>query len=216
MKNIFQDIQEKPIFIIGQGPSAYELQENIHKFKNKDILWASLNRFQLIEDEILSLIDKKLDIVYCASNQRYKEERKSIQVFKNKEESLFITNSSSYVCFDDFHNNCHIYISDFGYGFSSIFAMLCALGKLQAKNIYLFGFDGGPIPVGNDVYFCQKKIDDNFEAREKSILKDTIMMNKIFVDYLEYIGVKDMKIINVNPYSIITCFEKYTMEQTLR
>ena len=51
------DIKNNAVFIIGQGTSAYELQDKITYFENNKIIWASLNRFSFIEEKILSKIN---------------------------------------------------------------------------------------------------------------------------------------------------------------
>lgn len=203
----------KPIAICLQGTSIEILQQKINLFKNKDWHWASLNKFQVIEDEILSKTNKKLDIVYCASDQRFKEEKNNIDNFMQKSNTLFITNSDINYRYLHKVYNTELYVFDWGYGFSSLFAMLCALGKLGAKRIYLFGADG--IKGEKEVYFCQNKIQENFEARANSIIKDTQIMNKIFWDYWNYIGLKEIEIINVNPNSAIICFQKCSIEKIL-
>lgn len=69
MINKLKDIiNKRTVAIVLQGKSVEELERCIEDFKDKDICWASLGVFDIIEDSILSKIGKNLDIVFdCAT-----------------------------------------------------------------------------------------------------------------------------------------------------
>ena len=150
---IYEEIKTKPIIIIGQGPSVQHLRENIQLFEGHDVLWGSLNRFHVAEEEILSTINAHIDILWFSALLRYEEMHEHIKN-AGRRGSLIMTKASVAEYFD-FPAN--IYASDFGTGFSSLFAMLCALVKLGAQNIYLIGFDGQAMNP-EDVYYGQGKM----------------------------------------------------------
>ncbi|MCK5609589.1 hypothetical protein KAR91_47380 [Candidatus Pacearchaeota archaeon] len=182
MIDIYDDIKTKPVIIVGQGPSVQQLKDNIELFDGQDVLWSALNRFHIIEKDILSVIDVDFDIVWFSALLRYEEMYKHLFSVA-KRGSLLMTKTS---VADIFNFPANIYASDFGTGFSSLFAMLCALIKIGATNIYLIGFDGYA-ENEDDVYFGQKKMySDNYRSRMMSIKKDTDVMNAMFWEYVEY------------------------------
>ena len=179
---IYEEIKTKPIIIIGQGPSVQRLRENIEMFRGHDVLWGSLNRFHVAEEEILSTINAHIDVLWFSALLRYEEMHEHIKS-AGKRGSLIMTKAAVAEYFD-FPAN--IYSSDFGTGFSSLFAMLCALIKLGAQNIYLIGFDGQAMNK-EDVYYGQHKMNsDDYKSRMRSIARDTKMMNIFFWEYVGY------------------------------
>lgn len=178
MNRLFNEILVKPIVIVGQGPSSKLLKQHIELFRDKDVIWCSLNRFHDIETDVLSKIDRVFDILWCSSNVRFDETYPYLKDAGKRGTTLMTTTHTSLRI--DFEAD--VYVSDLGIGVSSIFAMLCALGKLRAREIYLIGFDGYAVDTDH-VYYGQKKIKDDFISRKASIKVDTILANKIFWDY---------------------------------
>jgi hypothetical protein len=204
------------IIICLPSPSIKELEDNIESFKNVDCQWASLNRFKAIEENILYKIKKRLDVVYCSSPERFSEGYKNIKDFKG----LLITNSqiARQKINGIYNENKKVYVSDWGYGFSSLFAMICALIKLKYKQIFLFGAQGYAENTEN-VYYSQYKFrNENFKARKNSIYRDTKIMNKHFYELLDYWGIetKDVDIYNVTQKTKIDCFRKISIPQCLK
>jgi len=202
--DIYQDIKTKPIILVGQGPSVKCLQENIELFRGIDVLWGSLNRFHVAENDVLRLIDEDFDILWFSALLRYEEMFDHLKR-AGKRGSLIMT-KDAVVEFLPFPAN--IYKSDFGTGFSSLFAMLCALIKIGAQNIYLIGFDGAAQDPG-EVYYGQNQMhEDHYISRMKSIARDTKMMNIFFWEYVEYaINVNSCSVsINNLLGSALTCF----------
>lgn len=60
-------INKRPIIIMLHGKSIEGLENNIQSLKNLDICYTSLNYFDLLENNILSKIDKRLSFVYDSS-----------------------------------------------------------------------------------------------------------------------------------------------------
>ncbi len=68
MNKLEQIINGRTVCIMVHGTSIARLEQEISKLANKDICWASTGVFPMMEDYILSKINKKLDIVFdCAT-----------------------------------------------------------------------------------------------------------------------------------------------------
>jgi len=200
----------KPVVILGQGPSSRLLERNIGLFRDKDVFWASMNRYIFQEREILGKIRKRFNMIWCSSNVRFNEMRNHLKE-SAKDGALIMTTTHTYLRIDF---QADVYVSDIGIGISSLFAMLCALGTMGANDIYLIGFDGYATHPGQ-VYYGQHKINDDFIARQESIQKDTKVFNKMFWDYFEktvYRTRDEMRIHNLTG-SKISCFKKMTIKQ---
>ena len=200
-----KDITQKKIIILGQGPSVKILEENILKFKGKDVIWASLNRFHLIEKNILSQIDEEFSIIWCSALKRFDEMYDYLKIAGENGTLLM----SKTAVIKKFTFPSRKYCCDFGTGFSSIFAMLCTLINIVARDIYLIGFDGCAKDISN-VYYSQQQMNDNHQTRMMSIAKDTKMMNKIFWDYVAYALNVEKKFISIKVLSgsALTCFDQ--------
>jgi len=235
---------DKPIAIMLQGPSVSELEDKIQLFKDKDWIWASLNRFQMMEDKILSKIGKELDIVYVTNETRFEEELENIRNFVSKEGKLFITSTDKYddkfakcsahvdVSSEEFHRTHNTLRS--GPPSNSITCLLFALGRLGVKHIYLFGCDGSPIQqraprvmrglvpqhsssplyYHEELFFMEKE--EGGWGNYACITDDMLNMNSNFWDNWDSLFSYRPNIINVNPKSFVTCFEKCSYEQVIR
>lgn len=206
-------VLNKPVCILLNGTSLQILEDNIEHFKDFDVIWCGLNRFKYIEDHILQKIDKKFDWVYCSSEERWNEiekDLKDVEIITNTE----ITYRNPEMT--------PIYISDFAYGFNSLWALLCVLIRLGHKNIYLFGCDGAvwnhKRKLDTQVYYRQNEIKDDFNARLLSISKDTEILNDMFKRLMDYWGIslRDVNIKNVNKESKVKCFEKVSINQAIK
>lgn len=224
---------DKPIAIMLQGPSVSELEDKIHLFKDKDWIWASLNRFQMMEDFILSKIGKELDIVYVTNETRFEEELENIRNFVSKEGKLFITSTDKY---DDKFAECPAHVDTSSEEFhrsnntlrsgppsNSLTCLLFALGRHEVKHIYLFGCDGSPkdpqpnsstLYYHEELFFMEKE--DGGWGNYVSIPNDAMNMNSNFWDNWDSLFSYRPHIINVNPESLVTCFEKCSYEEVIR
>lgn len=201
---ILEDLKRNPIYIVLQGPSAEKLRG--HQYNDPNIIWASLNKISPVEE----LIQRKLRIFYCASLERTRQLGEEISGYLSRDDVLFLTNNEIIRYYPQIQiAQKKLFVSDFGYGFSSLTAMLINLSRLFARKIYLFGADGYA-NSSKKVYFCQEEYEgENFPERQKSIFSDTLAMNKLFWDMMEEFAPKPFpRIINMNPDSAINCFEK--------
>lgn len=196
---------KKPIYLCLQGPSIKTLEDNVEYFKEHDVLWASLNRFSIVQKGVLDKIDKKFDIVYCSSKERFSQEYYNLKFFNG-------TIISNYEI--AFYTDIKISIlSNYGYGFSSLFACLATFLSLGCPAIYLFGADG---EAKQTVYYGQDEYkDEDFKARTTSIKTDTVVMNKLFWFLMKYWGIPKGQIVNVCPSSAIECFDKVDIKSLI-
>lgn len=206
------DKDYRPVCILLNGTSLQRLEDNIDRFKDLKVIWCGLNRFKYIENHILSKIDRKFDYVYCSSEERWQE------ISKDLDDVEVITNTA---IVQRYMQKAPLYVSDYAYGFNSLWALLCALIRNGHKKIYLFGCDGAVwnIHRANDVvYYRQNEIKDDFNARHKSISNDTEIMNDYFYRLMDYwgIGMSGVKIKNVNKESFIKCFDKINLTDAIK
>ena len=169
----------KPVFVCLQGSSISDIADHLPRLLSLDVLWASLNRFDILEQKL----DIKFDIVWLSSVERLHQIRYTPSHIVNHTQSLY------------------------AFGFSSLFAFLCYLIKKEYKDIYLFGADGGT--KSDKLYFAEDDMKENIEERKNSIYKDTLIMNDLFWKLIDYWGVGNkntVNIYNVNNDSLLTCF----------
>ncbi len=69
--NIRKVVEGKTICLITGGKSIEELESRIEEFKDLNVLWAGMNRFELVEDNILKKINKHFDIIGDCSTVGY-------------------------------------------------------------------------------------------------------------------------------------------------
>jgi len=197
--------------ILLQGNSLKKFDEEIEKYKGKDIIWASLNHFYIPEN-ILKKIGENLQIVYMSSPVRIEQNIEEIHEYlKRMEDNIFITTSK-------YDNHCiftgfplmqnKVVIQDLGIGFNSMMALIVSLDKLGYREAYLFGADGGS--GEKDVYYDQKKfkLDPNttsFESRRRTVDMDTRVLNQVYPILHPYWNMH-IKVYNTNPKSKLTCF----------
>ena len=216
---------DKPVAILLQGPSVSELEDKIHLFKDKDWIWASLNRFQMMDDYILPKIGEELDIVYSSNNGRFDQELRNIKKFISKEGKLFITSKDRFDQHSGIFDGCSAFIDSMGEDFitersdwsfstrspNSLTCLLFSLGRLGAKDIYLFGCDG--ISREGKLFYHQERYP--MINSQTSLLEDTLHMNLSFWSNWDSVMPYRPRIINVNPESSVTCFEKCSYEEVV-
>ena len=195
----------KPIYLVLQGPSVKILGDNIEKLKDKNVIWASLNRFTHLNERILSTIGKEVEVAYCSSQCRFREERASL--INVMLDGLLITNMrcvTKYLAGILMRGNMYVseWVKD---GQPSLLAMLYALDELGAKEVFLFGADGGSEDI-NEVYFGQDVYTEDFKERQSTLYRDVRLMNGMKID----VG---YKIFNVSNKTNYTCFETISYDE---
>ena len=195
-------------YILVNGPSVSLFKDYINCCKDDNVYWCGINRFKSIEENILSIIDEKFDILYCSSYGRIREFFADAEGFQG----VLIVNSHMFV--RTHINYDKVMVSDWGFGYNSLVAFTITLAIKGIKRIFIFGADGGS--EEGDVYYAQDKIDnEKFEDRRKTIARDTRVMNHSFWRFWRDMGVKEIPIYNVSMKSRLNCFPKISYQRFL-
>ena len=220
----------------------YELESRIDRLKEFDICYASVDHQTVIEDKVLSKINKGLQVVMNASAPcRFMEE---IIPFLDRENTTLIAESSSFVLdvpqgfiFDDFYakyggkllffksfekddeNGNKTPNEDFPLGFGYFGA--CSLSTLLpiliiggASKVVLFGADGGKRDT-DDIYFYNCS-----NGGLLSIVIDTLWFNKTFAGILDRTyktwDLERIGIVNCSPNSFYGVIPKLSYDETFK
>jgi len=168
-------IQDRPLGICLQGKSIQELEDRIEEFKDANICWGAMNRFDIYQNFILNKINKMLMVTMDVGEVHFVEAyEKNIRIPRWKEylknpEAVIITSEEilenmKTLCDWDIVNeyanqliiieNCRkIKVPN------SIMLYIMVLAKLNVKKIILFGFDG----FGNPKAFKDTPVWDGTE-----------------------------------------------------
>ena len=181
---VFDKIKNSQPVILLSGPSIKNLSKCIHELNYKNIIYYSVNNKFIVERNILSKIDRKVNVWQINCTIAIKKFAKEIIEFLSDDDSLlFLTTSEALSkIFDILDINKH------KINFSKIFLLdhlhynLCKTidnqytpadwGKINAlgfmisfislleikKDIYLFGCDGLKSPDNKNVYYGQNDI----------------------------------------------------------
>jgi len=195
-------------YILVNGPSVSLFKDYINCCKDDNVYWCGINRFKSIEENILSIIDEKFDILYCSSYGRIREFFADAEGFQG----VLIVNSHMFV--RTHINYDKVMVSDWGFGYNSLVALTITLAIKGIKRMFLFGADG--CSYGNNVYYCQDSIkNEEFDKRKASIARDTEVMNRSFWRFWEDMGAPKVDIYNVSIRSNVDCFPKITYPEFL-
>lgn len=178
LKNI---INNRTVCLMAHGASIKQLETHIYDLKDKDICWVSLGVFDMMEEYILSRINKHLSIIFdCATvpHARTEHYEKMSRIprlepfLKRNEDNLWITSHGLirdsvklyYNYFLDEFNDKILQVDDLFPPHeiskwmdvpNSITLFIGALLAGNAKQIIIFGLDGylGEIYKGIDSYY---------------------------------------------------------------
>lgn len=208
---------EKPVLVVGQGPSVEVLDHYIARFFEYDCYWASVNRFSLIEDNTLAIIGRKVDIAYVSAKDRIRQEYERLKMKLSTERTFrLLTDIETYHGYDWPNKDRVIPIvshANPAAHINSLTLLIMGLIDLGFKDIALFGCDGGP--VSGRTYYKQSSYREDFNERERTILRDSKRMNKDFYKALEDHGAnyRDVRIVNCCPDSNITLFDRMSVKE---
>ena len=246
-------INNRPVFLFAQGPTVQKFFEYKEFFKDKDICYACIGRFELSEElvpepgydilirsdtrcylpsikETTDFIERENETAWIIkyvspSSHEYKESHHLwSQDHPSSEEQISI-HRLSHISTDqknnikDFFDNISYYRSHSKiYGDGSIFhnnskcpctmaAALSFLFCLEVSDIYIFGFDGGPI-AGDD-YFKSEQSDylGNGGTDIAGVIDDTKKFNENFWSLCDK-GKYYNRVFNVSPQSNVTNLRK--------
>jgi len=181
-------VSDKPMGFICHGHSLKELENNIDKFKSKDIFWASLNNYKIAE-EILSKGNMLLDLI-IAFNPMYNDISCSYApIYKEAGTPRVRGNSLSEFLFQ---------LKDIGF----------------KKPIFLFGADGYS-DEGSSVYYKETNLHSNPDGDRNRLHRlDTDAFNKTWQSE-KFGGDFFTRVYNCSPNSHYTPFRKITVKECL-
>jgi hypothetical protein len=234
------DLTNKTCAILAHGSSLSELESRIEEFRNKDIVWCGMNYFNPSE-EILKKIDKSFSIVFDCStvknNKAYEiySRLPRLKEFLNRENTTYITlktgRDNLYELrnrigdnFNEKYNDKIIYGESLNMDCNqfcvSLHLYIACLLKLNARNIILFGADGGGT-YGNSVnsYFqadkilADKQLADNISY---NMVGDTNNVNSSFNPIMQSIFGYIPEILNCSSISTYNVFKKVTYDEILK
>ena len=203
-------LEKIPLVFCGTGPSVNILAENMIKLRGKNVLFGGLNNIGELE-KVLGL---QVDIIYYAALGKTEIDRKEIKEYINRNNNLFITNSEGV---EDLGlpKKENILVSDWGYGFNSLFAFLLTLGRMSlAKRIYLVGFDGGVEKHGDDIYFSKNIHCYGYDGNLEAYKKDADIFSKVYPLFSEYRGFTLE--ISILTGSRISCFPEKSIDEIIK
>ena len=82
--------RNKPVFLCAHGPSLHNLENELMCFSDSDVYWMSISVIEPIED-MLSKLEKKLDIFYVAVPRMIMATGRSISEFIQREQTLLLS-----------------------------------------------------------------------------------------------------------------------------
>lgn len=159
MNKITEIVNGRICAILLSGASILELEKEILFYKDIDICWCGLNNYSKIENNILSKINKHIEILQDCSEVKYMEDYENqirvpqIESFLNRNENNFLLTSPEIIInwfkinrldlFTKYSNKIGLF--DYGIHYSvpnSLTLLLMYLGRYSnAKFIILFGCD---------------------------------------------------------------------------
>jgi hypothetical protein len=235
------EIKNKTCAILAHGKSLEELERRIEEFRDFNITWCGMNFFNPSE-HIINKIDKEFSLVFDCStvhnNEHYELSSRvpRLMGFFNKnpkyiyiccrtgKDNLYGLRNKLRLEFNERYKDQIIYVEDLGINPNpfcvSLHLYLASLVKLGAKNIILFGADGGG-DNGNSVtsYYDYEEIQRDKEAAGNTsynMVGDTNNVNGSFEplmrDSLGFVP----KILNCSPNSNYNAFNKITYEELIQ
>jgi len=208
--------KEKPVCLFLQGPSLKNWKKLDPPFnEHSNCVFASVNNFKPVDD-ILKKINRRVELLWCSSEERYNQTSQHVKDFVNNDGILF----TSMVLWErKSRNKMHEDLKDFqekiifsNYGLNwlnSFTSFIITLGILGWKKVYLFGADGNGAGYYQGGTF-------NY-GDHGTISQDTKFLNRDWEEiydgaqqYLKIPYLVPENIINVNNNTELTCFNNIT------
>lgn len=221
----------KPIFIVLPGPSVENLKNHIVDVNDiyPDAIWASMNHYKILEDSILSKVEKKFEVLGYLDPHILNHYMAEIHEFLDRESnSIFISdydtiedieklgglrvrNLQGSVVYSSYSRGKNPKVSDKFY--NTLTAMLLTLIGLGHREFVLFGADGaGP-------YFGEENNSDRdgipVNEIQRRLSEDTKFMNEYFWKLKNEITPEHVAIANCSGDSHLTCFDKVSISEIL-
>jgi len=227
----------KDVFIVLPGPSTEELSKYIHHTKNKDVVFATVNKLLQVNDMLLP--DQEVSILAMAAKEHLSSEDGNFlfDYLKDDQERMLLMHSRSAASIDHIPHGIgfqapfiippgqdHVIRADAPLtfmGINGLSMLMMILVILQPKRIFIFGADGESASH-QDYFFSggEKRSIHRFdnmeaaksEARHIKLKIDNDKFNFLMPFLLEAIAalydVPVPKVINVGLGSKLRVFEK--------
>jgi hypothetical protein len=234
-------LTNKTCLLVAHGRSIEELERRIDEFKGVDVLWCSMSSFEIEETYILSKINEKFDIIYDSSTVQNAIDYELKVRIPRLTEYLSRKEDNIYICTRTDKSNLYQLRNDLGLDFNRRFAnkIVCAediginpipfcvslhlfiacLYKMGAKQVILFGADGGG-KWGNSVESYYKsdlvKVDKIACGNlEYNMTGDTNNINGSFTSLMQNSLGYVPEILNCSPESTYTVFKNISYENII-
>ena len=237
-------VNNRVVAIMSHGKSIEELENRITEFKDYDICWTSFNYYSLMEDFILSKINKKLEIILegaDSDNVKYETDfriPKMLEVIRRG--NIPITTWK--LMRTEYHkkglqwfyneNKDNIVLADHLLDIinapNTLSLLIYCIAVCEPKKIIMFGVDGYKGSANDDEYstyykpeFARQRRARQLKHRKNFTLKET--SDNFETDFYKHLNlycnkynIKAPEIINCSPNSLFTCFKKANYESIKR
>ncbi len=233
-KKLSDVISGRTVALLLNGGSIKVLEERIEDFAHYDLCFMGINRFSMIEQNVLAKMKKAFDIIFCMSEQDIPRRVHDLTLFlSRKTDNLLMTTLCAMTWLSDIERNR--LLDNFGDKLYLIPRLLCRpaypisleviiveLIKVKVEHLILFGADGylEPSMEGKSeleiIRWDQQKMlntyyDGQFfegERRATGVGIGTVRFNKNFKYEPEKI-----KIVNCSPKSHYKHIPKVSYDQ---
>jgi len=225
MERIKSLIADRPVAILLHGLSVKSILDNKERFLAKGYVLISTNAFRIIEDNILSPLDRELDIVAIFYEAEWgirmgdtikflSRDRSNLVITTRREQSIMDCSDrlADYTSKIVLVADAHPMLNSMPNSMTLLVQRLIGAG---CRSITLFGADGcsiaTPLDDQYDTYLGGEQL--KTEARATGIRGDTVFMNCYFQVYVkqakELYGITDeISILNCSPSTYLTCIKK--------
>ena len=234
-------VNGRPVAIVCPGYSSYEFKERIEEFRDFDIVYAGINRWLPLEEDILSLIGKRMSIVFCGAAPDWYIEN-TCSYLNREDENVFITERLNFkvrggenlamlyerydeklLLFTSYSHSADHPSKEFPLHFirqNSLSLLSAIISIAEPSCLIFFGADGGRIGESQLYYKdINEFIHPDQLPPEDSIARDTGWFNRdaqLILDLTKKAHkLGDLKIINCSEKSHLTVFPKLSYDETI-
>ena len=222
----------RDIALLLYGPSARELENRIDELRNRDVCFASINKFDEVEQRFLTPIDRALDLVVAGNPNDMRQRWAAFHNYLQRPDRnmLMLTAYATiglppHLCAGDafvdafnekllyFHTGGPMPISPLSplnfWGGNTLSVALPLLALSGPKRIFIFGADGGaepPTTLGAGVYFFGETAEvDSSERRQREASRRLTHEAKQCDQNAPFSVMAIVKLFRRNPPEIYNC-----------
>jgi len=153
---ILEAVNNRPVFVLAQGPSLNTLEKNIEMFRDLDCCYIAVNRFDAMEP-ILHKINKKFNMFIMSDAQHVNVASGQIKKFLQRgDDSIWICRKPNIAQLGYSSAPNNVYLNDSIFNDNpdcpqTLAVLLDVLINTNTEKVFLFGCDGGA-HQGKDYY----------------------------------------------------------------